>query len=192
MKERGKMVPSGLTIHTIGHGNRSWEEFLAVLTESGIRWLVDVRRFPGSRRYPHFSRENLEHALPAVGIRYVWEGERLGGRRKARSDSPHTAIRTEGFKAYADHMETEIFSRGVESLLALAIEAPVAVMCAERLPWRCHRFFLSDFLLLTDIRVIHLIEAGKRQDHRLNPMARSEGKRLIYDRKSPEQLELNL
>ncbi len=185
------MGPAGLAIYTIGHGDRSWEEFLALLLEPRIRCLVDVRRFPGSRRHPHFSRENLEQALPTAGIRYRWEGERLGGRRKARRDSPHTALRTEGFKAYADHMETEIFRRGVESLLALANKAPTAVMCAERLPWHCHRFFLSDFLLLTDARVIHIIEAGKLQRHQLNPIARIEGKRLIYDRKSPEQLELN-
>lgn len=186
------MIPSGLTIHTLGHGSRSWEEFVALLTDPGIRCLVDVRRFPRSRRYPHFSRENLEQALPAVHVRYIWGGERLGGRRKARRHSPHTAIRTEGFKAYADHMGTEIFRRGVESLLALAGKAPVAVMCAERLPWRCHRFLLSDFLLLTGTRVVHLIEAGKRQEHRLSPLARREGKALIYDRTSPEQLELNL
>lgn len=185
------MVPAGLTIYTIGHGNRSWEEFLALLLEPKIHCLVDVRRFPGSRRYPQFSRENWEQALPTAGIRYRWEGERLGGRRKACRDSPHTALRTEGFQAYADHMEPEIFRRGIESLLALANKAPTAVMCAERLPWHCHRFFLSDFLLLADTRAIHIIETGKVQGHRLNPMARIEGKRLIYDRKSPEQLELN-
>ncbi len=162
-----------------------------MLTESGIGCLVDVRRFPGSRRYPHFSRESLEQALTVAGIRYLWVGDRLGGRRRARRGSPHTAITTEGFRAYADHMETEIFKRGIDSLLALAATSTTAVMCAERLPWRCHRFFLSDFLLLAGVRVIHLIEVGQRQEHRLSPLVRSEEGRMIYDRKSPEQLELD-
>jgi len=185
------MDPSALTVYTIGHGSRSWEEFLVMLTDLGIGCLVDVRRSPGSRRYSHFSRESLEQALPAAGIRYIGEGDRLGGRRRARRGSPHTAINTEGFRAYADHMETEVFKRGIESLLALARTSTTAVMCAERLPWRCHRFFLSDFLLLSGVRVIHLIEVGKRQEHRLNPLARCVGRQPVYDRKSPEQLELN-
>jgi uncharacterized protein (DUF488 family) len=143
-----------------------------------------VRRFPGSRRHPHFSRQSLEQGLPAAGIRYVWEGDRLGGWRRARRDSPHTAIEAEGFRGYADHMETELFRRGVESLLALAIESPAAVMCAERLPWRCHRFFLADYLVLRGVQVIHVIETRQLQEHRMNPMARREGERLVYDRKS--------
>ncbi len=119
--------------------------------------------------------------MPAAGVRYVWEGERLGGRRKAEAVSPHTALRNEGFRAYADHMGTAPFREGIENLLALSGAAPAAVMCAERLPWRCHRYFLADYLLLRGVRVLHILEAGKTREHRMSRLARVEGGRLVYD-----------
>ncbi len=96
-------------VFTVGHGNRTREEFVALLHQAGITLLLDVRRYPGSRRHPHFAREALEHALPVVGIAYRWEGERLGGRRREGVDSPHTALRSASFRAYADHMRTPLF-----------------------------------------------------------------------------------
>ena len=180
------------TLFTIGHGSRSWEEFLAALRDAGVRCLVDVRRVPRSRRHPHVCRERMEGTLSAEGVGYLWEGDRLGGWRKPRHDSPHSAIQDESFRGYADHMESVAFSRGLERLLALAADAPTAVMCAERLPWRCHRFFLADAALLAGARVVHLLGLGQQQEHRLNPAARIEGRRLVYDHQGPGQLELDL
>jgi uncharacterized protein (DUF488 family) len=181
---------SGPTVYTIGHGNRPLDELIAMLKEAGIERLVDVRAFPASRRHPHFGRAALEQSLPAAGIRYVWEGEALGGRRKPRADSPHVALRHPAFRAYADHMMTPEFHGAVERLLQTARAAPAAVMCAERLPWQCHRFLISDFLVAGGNEVIHLVNPGKRQSHRLNPIARIREGELVYDGRTQGELEL--
>lgn len=179
-----------MTIYTIGHGNRATGEFIGLLTEVAIECLVDVRAFPASRRHPQFSRDALERSLLVAGIRYVWEGKSLGGRRKAAADSPHIALRSPGFRAYADHMETEDFRAGAGRLLGLAGTARTAIMCAERLPWECHRNLISDSLVARGVRVLHLMEQGASREHALNPVARQDGKRLIYD--AGEQLRLRL
>lgn len=184
--------PDRPTLFTVGHGSRSLEEFLALLREAAIACLVDIRRFPGSRRHPYFGRESLEKVLPAAGIRYLFAGDALGGRRRARPDSCHTALRTAGFRAYADHMATAEFVSAADRLLELAAQTPTAVMCAERLPWRCHRYFLADYLLFRGARVRHLIAADQVREHRLHPLARIDEGRLIYDRQDSEQLELEL
>jgi uncharacterized protein (DUF488 family) len=183
-------MSAGPLVYTLGHGNRTLEEFVALLRQAGITLLLDVRRYPGSRRHPHFARETLEHALPAAGIAYRWEGERLGGRRQEGANSPHTALRSASFRAYADHMRTPPFRAAIAEILAAAATGRPAVMCAERLPWRCHRWFIADALLLTGARVIHLIAADAQREHTLSPFARVEGGELIYDRN--EQLELGI
>ena len=180
---------SDVSIYTIGHGNRSLEEFLALLNEFGIRGLVDVRSLPGSRKHPHFSREHLAEALRTSGIRYLWEGKDLGGFRKGRGDSPHTSLESRGFRAYADHMETEAFRAGVDRLLTLARESPTAFFCAERLPWKCHRFLLSDFLTMQGARVFHIVASRKLMEHHLSPPARKQGYGLVYDLQSQKQLK---
>ena len=177
-------------IYTVGHGNRSIEEFLALLREAAIRCLVDVRAYPASRRHPQFAREALERSLGEAGIRYVWEGEALGGRRKASRDSPHIALRSPGFRAYADHMATREFHDGMGRLIELGRSARTSVMCAEGLPWECHRFLISDFLVAEGEKVIHLVNPGTAQEHRLNPLVRLEDGRLIYD--AGKQLGLGL
>lgn len=186
------MDDAQITIYTAGHGNRTAEEFTDLLGGFGIACLVDVRRFPGSRRHPHFAREALAESLAAVRIDYHWAGETLGGRRRVAPDSPHTALRCEGFRAYADHMMTPEFSASVRHLMALAARQPMALMCAERLPWRCHRFYLSDYLCTRGARVLHLLEADKFLAHRLSPHLRLAGNRLIYDVPASGQLSLEL
>jgi uncharacterized protein (DUF488 family) len=168
-------------IFTIGHGNRSQDEFLRLLASAGIRRLVDVRAFPGSRRHPQFGRAALETSLPDAGIEYLWEGEALGGRRRARADSPHVALRNASFRAYADHMQTEAFRAGVERLIELSTHGPIAIMCAERLPWQCHRYMISDYLVALAIEVRHLIDQTQPREHRLRTEARVSPSGLIYD-----------
>src|SRR5689334_2724993 len=132
-------------IWTVGHSTRSGDEFIEILRAQAIEVLVDVRTYPGSRRYPQFNRAALAESLAAVGIRYLHE-PRLGGRRRARPDSHNTAWRNEQFRGYADHMETDEFKNGVRALLELAANARVAVMCAEAVWWRCHRSLIADYL----------------------------------------------
>lgn len=177
-------------IWTIGHGNRPIEEFIALLTASGIECLVDVRAYPASRRNPQFVREALERSAAQAGIRYAWEGKALGGRRKPAADSPHVALRSPAFRAYADYMATEEFRGGVERLTALSREARVAIVCAERLPWECHRFLISDHLVAHGTGVVHLIGPGAGREHRLHEVARLDGARLVYDRRMQRDLAL--
>ncbi|MGH8157440.1 MAG: DUF488 family protein [Rhodanobacter sp.] len=146
------------TIWTIGHSTRSLEELLALLAEYGIEAIADVRRFPGSRRYPHFASEALATSLPAHGIAYQWMPQ-LGGRRKVQPDSPNTAWRNASFQGYADYTATTGFAEGLAELLTLAAEKRTAMMCAEAVWWRCHRSIISDVLKLRGIEVIHIIDA---------------------------------
>lgn len=178
------------TVYTAGHGNRPLDEFIGLLRDAGVTCLVDVRAFPASRRHPHFGRAALEQSLPAEGIRYVWEGEALGGRRKPSPDSPHVALRHPAFRAYADHMTTDAFREAAERLVATARAEPAAIVCAERLPWQCHRFLISDYLVAGGHEVVHLVNPGKRQPHRLNPIARPRDGKLVYNGDTQPELKL--
>ncbi len=164
-------------IWTIGHSTRALEEFIALLAEHEIRLLADVRLLPGSKRYPHFNRDVLEHSLGAHDIRYEHFPE-LGGRRKARPDSPNTAWRNLSFRGYADHMETEEFARGVQRLQAFAL--PTALMCAEAVWWRCHRALVSDYLKARGVEVVHILAPGKTQLHPFTSAARMVDGELSY------------
>jgi uncharacterized protein (DUF488 family) len=167
-------------IFTVGHGTRPIEEFLAILGPAGIRRLVDVRTAPGSRRHPQFSRDALAASLGGQAIEYVWRKD-LGGFRKPRPDSPHVALRNDAFRGYADHMETEEFRSALSWLIGTSRDTSTAIMCAEVLWWRCHRRMISDALTVAGCEVVHLLDEGRREPHRLNPSARLEGSRLIYD-----------
>lgn len=167
-------------IWSVGHGARRLAEFLALLAENGIRTLVDIRTFPGSRRHPHFGREALASAISTAGIAYE-HLPGLGGRRQERAASPHRAIRVAGFRAYADHMGTDEFAADHERLRDLAATAPTAYMCAETLWWQCHRRVLSDRLVVDGWEVVHILGPGKTEQHRLWEIARLEDGRLIYD-----------
>ena len=166
-------------VFTIGHSTRELDEFVALLRENGIERLADIRRYPGSRRYPHFSRESLATTLPQVGIEYI-HVEQLGGRRQPRVDSPNTAWRNEQFRAYADHMASDEFRDAVDALLAS--DKITAVMCAEAVPWRCHRNLLADDLVRRGIEVIHILGTNATKPHEMNPNARLAGGHLTYPR----------
>ncbi|WP_048093075.1 DUF488 family protein [Geoglobus acetivorans] len=169
------------TIYTFGHSNRSFDEFLRILKRFKIAVLADVRRFPGSK-FDHFRKEYLEKALPDNGIEYVWF-EKLGGYRgKVLENSPNRAIESEGFRNYADHMLTEEFRLAAEMLAEMARGKRVAIMCAEKLYWKCHRMFLSDyFVAVLGFEVIHVIDLTTTRKHRLNRHARITEEGLIYD-----------
>ena len=160
-----------LNVFTVGHSTRSGEEFVQILKAHGVEVLVDVRTFPGSRRYPQFNREALSETLAQAGIRYKHE-PRLGGRKAPRADSHNTAWRNPQFRGYADHMETEVFRKGVEDLLELASGARVVVMCAEAVWWRCHRGLLADYLKANGHTVLHILDEKKIEEHPFTPAAR--------------------
>ena len=166
-------------IWTVGHSTRSGEEFVEILKAHDVEVLVDVRTFPGSRRYPQFNRETLRESLAENGIDYRHE-PRLGGRRSPRADSHNTAWRNAQFRGYADHMETEEFKNGVRELLELAAEKRVAVMCAEAVWWRCHRSLISDYLKAEGHEVIHILDAKKTEEHPFTSAARVIDGRLSY------------
>lgn len=172
-------------IFTIGHGTRSLDEFIDILASADIALLVDVRRFPGSRRHPHFSREELERSVPLRQIAYEWRGEELGGRRSraANESSRHPAWRNAAFQGYADHMDTPEFRDAITRLEQIADErGPLAIMCAESLWWRCHRRMISDTLVMRGVPVVHLMNLRARQEHPLNPAARPDDAGFpIYD-----------
>jgi len=140
--------------------------------------LADIRRYPGSKRHPHFSKESLERSLPATGIEYV-HFEELGGRRKPDPDSPNAYWENEQFRAYADYMATAAFAEAVDRLLSS--DKPTAVMCAEAVPWRCHRNLLSDDLLRRGVAVIHIVGPGSSKPHAMNEHARVVANHVQYD-----------
>lgn len=168
-------------IWTVGHSNHSIEEFLGILKAHGIEAVLDVRRFPASRKWPHFNAERLAESLPASGIEYAGEPE-LGGRRKAKPGSPHTAWRVEAFRGYADFMDTPEFAEGLERAMALGRERRSALMCAEALPWRCHRSLIADALFAREWEVFEILSEREARPHELPDFARLEGARVIYDR----------
>ena len=146
--------------------------------------LADIRRYPGSRRYPHFAGESLATSLPPLGIDYVHFPD-LGGRRSPSKQSRNGGWRNDQFRAYADHMATEEFRDAVDRLLASA--SVTAYMCAEAVPWRCHRNLLSDELVRRGLEVVHILAPGSAQSHTMNPMARIDGDSLTYP---PDQGEI--
>ena len=169
-----------MRIWTIGHSTRSIDEFISLLTQSEIKLLVDVRAFPGSKRYPQFNKDALAESLTANGIRYEHFPE-LGGRRKSKPDSRNTAWRNASFRGYADYMEAEQFQKGIERLLDIAAEAgPAAIMCAEALWWRCHRSLIADYLKAHGVEVLHILGANKIDPHPYTPAARIVNGELSY------------
>ncbi|MFL6248261.1 MAG: DUF488 family protein [Thermoanaerobaculia bacterium] len=168
-------------IYTIGHSTRSIEEFIALLEQHGVARLADIRRYPGSRRYPHFSGDSLQRTLPEHGIAYE-HFDSLGGRRKPSAHSENGAWNNDQFRGYADHMATAEFRSAIDRLLA--DDRSTAVMCAEAVPWRCHRNLLADDLVRRGVEVIHIIGLDSSQPHALSKMARVQTDRVTYP---PEQ-----
>ena len=167
-------------LFTIGHSTRSLEQFLGLLSREGATHLVDVRAFPTSARYPHFSQPNLERAIIDTGGRYSHLPS-LGGRRRGRRDSHNTLWRNASFRAYADYMETREFSEALDDLLTLARLEPTAIMCAEAVPWRCHRSLIADAVVAKGIPVHHILDSGIQQ-HQLTSFGRVDSSgRVHYD-----------
>jgi uncharacterized protein (DUF488 family) len=173
-------------LYTIGHSTRSLEDFLGLLKREGVTHLVDVRAFPASRRYPHFNGPALEQSLAEAGIDYSHAPD-LGGRRKTRKDSRNTEWRNEGFRGYADYMETGRFANALEDLLSVAGREPTVIMCAEAVPWRCHRSLISDAAVARGVRVLHILDAGT-QEHKLTSFARIDDGRVRYDASDQSEL----
>jgi uncharacterized protein (DUF488 family) len=159
-------------IWTVGHSNRAMAELVGLLTDQSISVLADVRRFPGSKRQPQFAKDSLESSLRAAGIGYRhFEG--LGGRRsRTREDSPNTGWRSESFIAYADHMQTDEFQSALQNLMALAASSPTAILCAEAVPWRCHRQLIADALIAQGWEVRHILGARSIRPHHLTEFAK--------------------
>lgn len=160
-----------MTIFTIGHSTRRPDELLSLLRTNGVRRLVDVRRYPGSRRYPHFGQAALQRSLAAAGMSYVHEPA-LGGRRAPAPDSINRAWRSASFRGYADYMATPEFQAALLRMVAGAEAESTVLMCAEAVPWRCHRQLLADALLARGVEVRHIIGATPPAVHSLNPAAR--------------------
>ena len=170
-----------MVLYTIGHSTHPVGIFMGLLVQNQIAALVDVRSFPGSRRWPQFNQSELKASLGGTGILYEWCKE-LGGRRHSRfPDSPHKAWQLTAFRSYADYAETAVFAAGIESLCELATEKRTAMMCSEGLWWRCHRRIIADHLLVRGWNVQHILPRGKLTAHLLADFARIDGLRIIYD-----------
>lgn len=167
------------TVYTIGHSNRLIEEFLDLLREHGVERVLDIRTVPKSRHNPQFGQDQLPASLEAAGIGYAYIRE-LGGLRRARKDTPNGAWRNASFRGYADHMQTPEFNEHVEEVAQLAQGQRCALMCAEAVPWRCHRSMVADALTVRGVPVEHIINKGKTKPHTLTPFARVDGTRILY------------
>jgi uncharacterized protein (DUF488 family) len=172
------------TIFTIGHSTRPVEEFIALLKTYGVTCLVDIRTVPRSRHNPQFNGDALREALQPRGIEYV-ALRALGGLRHARKDSSNTGWRNASFRGYADYMQTEEFGQGLEQLIALSRHRRTAIMCAEALPWRCHRSLVADALGVRGIPVIEILSETDYRPHKLTPFAHVEGNVVTYPPEQP-------
>jgi uncharacterized protein (DUF488 family) len=169
-------------LFTVGHGTLEIDELTSLLSGAGISGIIDVRSFPGSRRFPHFGREAMAVSLPAAGLTYEWRPD-LGGRRKPNPGSVNVAWKNPSFQAYADHMMTAPFQSALDGLIIDTSERNVAIMCSEAVWWRCHRRLISDAaVLLREVEVNHLFHDGRLQPHPPTSEARVDKTGvLIYD-----------
>jgi uncharacterized protein (DUF488 family) len=176
---RGLAKESELTILTIGHSTRTIDEFVELLKTYAINLVVDVRTVPRSRHNPQFNKETLPNSLKPYGIKYIHMPE-IGGLRRPKHDSINLAWKNSGFRGYADYMQTKEFTDNLLKIIALARENCLALMCAESLPWRCHRSLISDALLVRHVKVGHIISATSCLNHELSVMAQVEGIKITY------------
>jgi len=176
---REQTANNRLVIFTVGHSTRSIDEFVGLLRTHGVARVVDVRTIPRSRHNPQFNRDILGSFLRnrRIGYRHM---KALGGLRHARVDSPNAGWRNASFRGFADHMQTQEFAAAVEKLVELAREKPTVIMCAEAVPWRCHRSLISDALLVRGIEVRDIFSHTTAKPHALTAMARVRGTRITY------------
>lgn len=179
--QNGRMTQE--LVCTIGHSNRTIEEFIGLLRQNGIACLLDIRTVPKSRHNPQFGQDQLSVSLAEAGIEYRYL-RGLGGLRRPRKDSPNAGWRNESFRGYADYMQTEEFAANVETVKELGREKCCVLMCAEAVPWRCHRSLVADALLVRGVRVDDIIDARQRRPHKLTPFAQVDGLQITYP---PEQ-----
>jgi len=181
------MTRSPSTVFTIGHSTRSFDELVRLLRAHGVERLIDVRSIPRSHRNPQFNRETLGKALHnrRLGYRYM---KSLGGLRHARRDSKNTGWHNASFRGYADYMQTVPFIDGLEKLIQIAKQKPTAIMCAEAVPWRCHRSMIADALVIRGISVEHILTTGPTKPHSLTKFAQVDGTQISYPPPLAEQL----
>ena len=182
------MSPASM-IYTIGHSTRTVAEMLALLEQYGVGTLVDVRRFPGSKRYPHFSKEHMQSWLTDAGIEYR-HLESLGGRRTPAKDSPNDSWRNPQFRGYADHMQSSEFRAALDQVVEWSQTRALALMCAEAVPWRCHRQMIADALVARGLPVTHVLALAKTSQHELNPAARVRPDGSVIYPSAERQLDL--
>jgi uncharacterized protein (DUF488 family) len=164
---------------TIGHSNRTIEDFVALLRQNGITCLLDIRTVPKSRHNPQFGQDQLPASLADAGIEYRYLPG-LGGLRRPNKDSENAGWRNLSFRGYADYMQTDEFAANVEAVVELGRSKSCALMCAEAVPWRCHRSLVADALLVRGVRVDEIIDARQRRPHKLTPFASVDGLRITY------------
>ncbi|MGE5194411.1 MAG: DUF488 family protein [Deltaproteobacteria bacterium] len=184
MKKRGRKGSAPVVL-TIGHSTRSLEALIGLLQAHQVHRVVDVRTIPRSRHNPQFNKETLPAALRAAGIKYR-HLPKLGGLRHARADSPNMAWRNASFRGFADYMQTPEFEAAIETLAGLAGKERLALMCAEAVPWRCHRSLIADALWVRGFRVEHILSGIRSQLHEPTPWARIRGKRITYPLQEPD------
>jgi uncharacterized protein (DUF488 family) len=168
-----------LRIFTIGHSNRPIEELLRMLDAHGVGRVADIRTIPRSRHNPQFNADTLAESLRGAGIDYVPMKE-LGGLRRSKSDSINTGWKNVSFRGFADYMQTPEFAEGIDSLIKIASEKTTAIMCAEAVPWRCHRSLVADALVARGIEVEHILSATRSQPHAITAFARVHGTEITY------------
>jgi uncharacterized protein (DUF488 family) len=168
-----------LTVFTVGHSTRTLEAFIGLLKEHAVKKVVDIRTIPRSRHNPQFNRETLPAHLNVAKIGYVHMAG-LGGLRHTRQNSPNTGWRNASFRGFADYMQAEEFEKNLERLIQLANRQQVALMCAEALPWRCHRSLVADALKVRGVNVEHIMSFKRRQPHQVTPWARVDGTQITY------------
>ena len=167
-------------VYSMGFSNRTWDDTLAILRKFDIHRLVDIRTLPGSKHTPQFNLEHLQQALPEAGIQY-FHMKNLGGLRKPLRDSPiNAAWRNNSFRGYADYMQSPEFAENVQWVVDLATVERCALMCAEAVPWRCHRSLIGDALLVRGVRVEDIVGPGKRESHTLTTFAHVDGMQITY------------
>jgi uncharacterized protein (DUF488 family) len=178
--------PEHISIGTVGHSTHPIEEFVGILQTHDVRQLVDVRTMPRSRRVPQFNKENLAASLQAAGILYR-HMPGLGGLRHPKPDSTNTGWRNASFRGYADYMQTPEFREHLEKLIELAAQSPTAIMCAEAVPWRCHRSLIADALMARGIGVTEILSAKQSRPHALTPFAQVSGTEVTYPAAPPDE-----
>jgi uncharacterized protein (DUF488 family) len=181
--------PNPLTVYTIGHSTRPIEEFIELLQSNGVGQLIDIRTIPKSRHNPQFNSDALAGSLRAAHIRYIHLKE-LGGLRHAKRDSVNLGWRNASFRGFADYMQTKEFKAALDHAIRLAKSKPSALMCAEAVPWRCHRSLVADALLVRGIRVLEIVGSAELKEHKLTPFARVRGSEITYPADQGSLLEL--